>query len=221
MAIFILTPTLGHPTVGYVNSVLRTTSELRAAKVPHALKMVAGVSPIQLARAECARLFLELKPATHLLFVDDDMVFTEFDVLALRGADKPIVGALCTSKTDRVTSYNTLPRASPEVDVDLVEVDGVGAGFMMIRRDVVEAVAAATPDLEISPGLSRKMMFECGSHNGKYLSEDYAFCRRARDLGFSSWAHAGLDVGHEGSKVYRGKHTPAQKISLLTSSYDG
>jgi hypothetical protein len=48
--------------------------------------------------------------------------------------------------------------------------------------------------------------FDCMTDpdSGRYLSEDYAFCRRWRDIGGKIWVDLDCKVGHLGQHMFRG-----------------
>jgi hypothetical protein len=48
---------------------------------------------------------------------------------------------------------------------------------------------------------------------GQYLSEDYAFCRRWRDLGGEIWADMEERLTHAGTAFYTGSLMEALKVA--------
>ena len=216
--IYIGIPTSGDMRAECVLSLLKASQEMRMAGVKHAIGLVIGLSPISLARAEMISVFMSCEEATHLLCIDDDMTFSASDILSLRAAEKPVVGAMCPMKTAKV-SYCVMPSNNPVVDGDCVSVSAVGTGFMMIERGVIEALIEVTPEIEVMPGVKRWPLFEASLVNGEYISEDYTFCAKARALGFGVWAHTAVDIGHVGTHTYRGRHTASQKVGLLKGGW--
>jgi hypothetical protein len=75
---------------------------------------------------------------------------------------------------------------------------------------VVEAHPELTAALDDGP---TTMVFEpmIEPETGEYLSEDYAFCRRWRDLGGEVWADAESPLTHVGHATYRGSLVQALK----------
>jgi hypothetical protein len=92
---------------------------------------------------------------------------------------------------------------------------GTGTGFLLIRRRAIEKVCQAYPRLwynapvyaghepDVEP---RWALFECmiDPENGEYLSEDYAFCRRWRDIGGEIWLHTRSKLSHTGPVTFSG-----------------
>jgi hypothetical protein len=86
-----------------------------------------------------------------------------------------------------------------------------GTGFMLIKRQVLTTMMAAYPHLRYAashvaaspnPSPYQYALFDCmiEPETGVYLSEDYTFCRRWRDLGGEIW----LDT--QGSLIHVGQH---------------
>lgn len=68
----------------------------------------------------------------------------------------------------------------PKTDTDLMEVDGCGSHFVLIRRDVVEAL---TPPYYVFLG---------DTHAG----EDFYFCRKVKEAGFPIYVDLSVQTGH-------------------------
>jgi hypothetical protein len=92
----------------------------------------------------------------------------------------------------------------------------VGNGFLMVRREAIVKMCAAYPQLQYrkvharndarkdSP--NRFALFETmiDKETGEYLSEDYAFCRRWRDLGGEIWLDLESKLTHVGPMRFVG-----------------
>lgn len=98
------------------------------------------------------------------------------------------------------------------------QASGLGAGFLLVHRSVFERLKARHPELRLNNILeygddSAKRadnlyaLFECLIENGTYLSEDFAFCARCRDLGIEIWADLESRLDHYGTHMYRGDFT--------------
>ncbi len=91
----------------------------------------------------------------------------------------------------------------------------IGTGFLLVRRNVIERMCEAYPELRhIAPVFNgrepdkaaRYALFDCmiDSETGEYLSEDYAFCRRWRDLGGAIWLDTRSKLSHTGPITFAG-----------------
>ena len=113
---------------------------------------------------------------------------------------------------------------------DLVELSQLGTGLMLIRRDVVETLGARHPELAFrtdardrqGTGVREEVhalfLPEIDRSSGLMLSEDYAFCRRARDAGFRIWLAPWVRTTHSGPATFRG--SLADLAPLFSSSSD-
>lgn len=155
------------------------------------------------ARNTVAEAFLETKN-DYLLMVDTDIVFTPEDAVQLFKASKPIVGGfyLGVNLADNGTfpvalrqgedgAYWTISKEDvPEKGC--IEVDAVGMGFTLVRREVFEVLK---PDHQMLFPFAETVV------NGRGVGEDIAFCLRAKQEGFQTWLCGDARVGHAKSLV--------------------
>ena len=161
-------------------------------------------SNVNRARNSCAAKFLA-GDATHLMFVDADIQFNPQDIVKLVAHDKDIVGGIYPQKTlPPKMVVNTLDNARTEGD--LIEVGTLGTGFMLIKRGVFDCmIDAGTQKYTDSIGLSKAEdnhqydFFNCTiDSQGRYLTEDWSFCRKWRELGGTIWADTTIALAHVG-----------------------
>lgn len=119
--------------------------------------------------------------------------------------DRDIVGGIYPQKTlPPKMVVNTLNNGKREGD--LVEVGTMGTGFMMIKRVVFEAmIDQGAQKYTDAIGLSNEEnnhqfdFFNCTiDSQGRYLTEDWSFCRRWRELGGQIWADTTIPLVHVG-----------------------
>lgn len=91
-----------------------------------------------------------------------------------------------------------------------------GTGFMLIRRTVVERLVAAYPETRYAamhtyPAPARQSsnlytLFDCmiDPETGTFLSEDFTFCHRWRQIGGKVWLDTRSRLRHVGSYVFQG-----------------
>ena len=135
---------------------------------------------------------------------------------AMRAGVKDIPAA----SLNYVVRFMPSPTNSVEVDDDgFGEVAYVGTGFMLIARDALQRLIDAHPDLRARHGdmagaavAEATMVFDTfiEAETGQYLSEDYAFCRRWRDLGGAIFADFNSRLTHVGNASYEGSLADAQ-----------
>ena len=161
-------------------------------------------SNVNRARNSCAAKFLS-GDCTHLMFVDADIQFNPQDIVKLVNHDKDIVGGIYPQKTlPPKMVVNTLNNS--EQQGDLIEVGTLGTGFMLIKRSVFEKMIeeGATPYVDaigLSPeeNANQYDFFQCTiDSKRRYLTEDWSFCRRWRQLGGKIWADTKIALAHVG-----------------------
>lgn len=101
--------------------------------------------------------------------------------------------------------------SSREVKEGLLAVEHIGTSFMLIAREVLEKMSSTFPELkvihfssELPPDLHDHFycLFELGLHEGRYISEDYSFCRRWREMGGEIFADLSIKLTHQGQEDY-------------------
>lgn len=137
--------------------------------------------------------------------IDADITFNPAHLERALAFDKPIVCIPYALKQDRLQwCMNSLPGEVPDPATGFQKVSTAGTGFMVIKREVFEAMIAAYPEIEYdedlpdAKGQKRWDFFSMGVLKRHYLTEDWYFCVRARQLGFDIWMDALNHVAHEG-----------------------
>ena len=168
---------------------------------------------------------------THLFWIDADLLFTSAAVFRLLLADHPITagvyplkqfnwptGGVPAGMTQREFEdrYNLFPFCPIENQADddgFCEVAAATTGFMCIKREVLAALMRAYPKLNYVPdGPANNpqahlcwRFFDCTvDAGGRYLSEDYAFCKLWRDIGGKIYVDAHSRLDHLGQHLFHG-----------------
>jgi hypothetical protein len=204
----------------YTHCLVATLSEdtrrLLAFRAPVLLAR-APAGMIHLARNEIVRAFLAhpLRPA-YLLFIDTDITWEPELVWRLvdcaSAEDLPAVsGFYSLAEQEAGGPGEPVPMLYDEqmhlvpIRGDLQRVFCAGAGFLLLRRDVLEACfrAYAGP----AP------WFDYGARGGRLVSEDVIFCQRLWDLDIPLHVLTTVHVGHR--KVHTLRFLPLlQCVSL-------
>jgi len=147
----------------------------------------------------------------ELMWIDSDVVFDPADVARLRAHELPFTCGLYPKKGPRQFACEFLP-GTPAVrfgvNGGLVEVRYCGFGFTHVRRAVFEAVRTrlGLPIANQRFGSLRVPYFEpmtVPEPGGRWsLSEDYAFCERAWQVGFTPVADTRIRLWHVGTYRY-------------------
>jgi len=123
----------------------------------------------------------------------------------------------CTSYIINLFPSTEGPTASklqvPVYKHHFIETCETGTGFMLVKRGALERMRAAYPELRHcldTVGENRNKMidgfFDVMTEPGtrRYLSEDYAFCRRWRDMGGKVYLCTRHNLTHTGNHIFRG-----------------
>lgn len=177
--------------------------------VPVKVEAPMGCSVVQWARSVVVEAFLK-SDCTHLFWVDSDIVWTPDDFFRLLGfgATLDVVGAAYPIKAEPggfIIKLFGEPGQRHVNGLGCVKILGMGIGFTLMKRAVVEKVAATKERVrDAVNGAEYADVFRVDRANGGPRGEDLAFFADARKLGFDVWLDPSIQLGHVGSKVYRG-----------------
>jgi hypothetical protein len=152
--------------------------------------------------------------ATHLFWIDDDMTWEPETVLSLLSAGLDFTAVVGMRKTTPLApACNVLPGAAVfDHRTGFMEVRDVGFAFVCLRREVIDRLCEANPDLQYQTGDGSKqyalfldMIDRDSVAEGERLGEDFSFCRRWRAIGGRIWVDPHAELGHWGVSNYRGK----------------
>lgn len=183
--------------------------------IPHGLLTLANSSLITHGRSKIANFFINNTDYDYLFFLDSDIGFDPKYVIRLMNHHKDIVSGAYPMKTIPIR-YN-FTASKPEVkDGNLIKIDSIGMGFVLIHRKVFLDIAKVYPELKYFPGLdeSNEKPTEKEYHNSyhyfsemkkdfQFLSEDISFFHRAKSVGYETWLDTSIELEHIGSHVFR------------------
>ena len=146
-SIFIATPAFGGMvTTTYVTSLLDT--QILLNNIPHTVSFITD-SLIQKSRDILTARFL-ITNYSHILWLDADVGWKAEDVLRLLSHDKDIVCGIYPKKRFPIEYPIVWTEDDKDVDENgLVEIVGAGAGFLLIKREVIEKMVEAYPEKNI------------------------------------------------------------------------
>jgi hypothetical protein len=192
-------------------SFIKWSNTCRQLGIDWTVETMTNESLISRARNTLSAKFLATKESTHLMFIDADIGWEPWHLLALLNHDKDVIGGLYPMKTIPVKwCVNGIPGAPDNDPNGLLEVTKTGTGFMLIKRHVLEKIAshpAVKPfknDIGLDPGLDQymKTYFDTAVRENRYYSEDWTFCENWRDLGGQIWVDKRVLLRHTGTYVF-------------------
>jgi hypothetical protein len=171
---------------------------------------ICGCSVVSRARNMIAHEFLK-SDCDHLLFIDSDMNFEPDSVLRLLAWNqtKPIVGGAYESRKEGKIYILSLDGDKEHIQMDAmgnVKARRIATGFMMIQRQVFEKLAEMHPEWEHKDNTSDAMLhsfFDFKVTRDGYIGEDFLFCDRAQEAGFSVWIDPTIKLGHMGIHEFK------------------
>ena len=205
MGILFATPMYGGQcTEPFFHSVMQTVRELTVAGIEYDWLTERNESLVHRARMEMTAAFLRTRHS-HLFWIDADIEFEPEHVAALWNLEVDIACGCYAMKKPDAQWYAAWKDGALVKDLDQfkgqIEVDYAGTGFLLIRRNVIEELAARAPSWEGANG-PVPALFMTPIHNGCLESEDYHFCRIAREAGFKIVMDPSVRLGHWGQARY-------------------
>lgn len=146
-----------------------------------------------------------------LFFLDDDVVPPHDAILRLLAHKKPIVSGLYYRRCPPIypVMLKEIPGARQWITEfkvpDLLEVDYVGSGCLLIHRDVLNTIS--------KPWFEWKVDREDLPPHQR-MSEDFSFCQKAREHGFKIYVDTSVQCRHLGVGESRieGQFVPGELI---------
>jgi len=225
MKIFIATPAMnGMFYSNYFISALATQAGCTKDGHDVMFYTLSAESLIPRARNKCAMAFVE-SGFDKLMFIDADIGWKYEDLKLLMESDKKIIGGTYAIKqfpirmnfNPLMPHYEVFGRdrsmeaykkfvetyADPNGEV---EVRHLPTGFMMIDRSVIETLCR-TESIYVSPKGAELIesidLFPSGVVGSRYESEDWGFCRIAREMGIPSHLQTRIICSHMGNMIYK------------------
>jgi hypothetical protein len=158
---------------------------------PHVKHIKTDSAPqttVDIKRNNCSEAFLD-SDCTNILFWDSDTVAPPGAVQKLLDADKSVIGGVVYTKSgyhSPVFGYWDKKRQMFSTPIPfeynkLRQVDILGTGFMMVKREVFEKL--------------ERPWFQCYEKGGN-AREDIYFCLKCKEAGIPIYIDTGLHCGH-------------------------
>jgi len=174
------------------------------------IETLTNESLINRARNTMTANFLANPERTHLVFIDADIGWKPWHLLAIIDRNVDVIGGLYPMKTLPIKwCVNGIENGHDSGD-GLVEVSKIGTGFMAIKREVFfklnshQSVHSYQNDIGMNPDLDQHMKTYFGTdvRGGRLLSEDWQFCDNFRQLGGKVYVDTRVRLKHTGSFTF-------------------
>ena len=136
--------------------------------------------------------------ATHVLFIDSDIVFSPNNVINLLDFDEEIVGAAYSKRVEPIitTAWHKIDDWNSHVIVEEqtdshIKVEAMALGFCLIKTSVFDK-------LELP-------WFQLGFYKNQYTGEDIEFFRKCNNADIPIWLdiQTTCELGHLGTKEFK------------------
>jgi len=134
--------------------------------------------------------------ATHLLFVDSDMVFPYEVIPLLLAHNKDIIGVEYNRR--KFPLEGTSEPLTEKKEGEIYQAKYVGTGVMLINLSIFDKEWVDPKTGNKTPWFS----FGRDSQGALALGEDAWFCYSAQDNGHEVWIDPTIKVGHIGNYIY-------------------
>jgi hypothetical protein len=231
--LMVCTPMYGSKCHGaYLSSILSLLKLCSIIGIRVGVSTICNESLLQRSRNYVVDEFLR-SGFTHLLFIDTDIQFKPEHVIAMIMTDKDIVGAPYPEKididwnnivqviNDNKATVENLHRMAGQFAFDrntdpsnLIEVDVMKPGFMMVKRKVFDRIQAIYPENYYKPdhigithfdGARHIQMFfsvEIDPETRKLVTEYEFFCKLWRKIGGKIYMCPWIVLNHIGNHLY-------------------
>lgn len=186
----------------YMMSVVALVRDLEREGIPYDI-VTGSDSAVHRNRYYLTQTFLESE-WSHMMFIDADIEFKSEDVAKLWNLDADVgVGVYRLKREGSALAAHTRGNLMGLEDLpdEPFEVDYAGTGFMMIKRETLEAIAPGLETIDTERGPMQRW-FAFDVVDGVELPEDYSFCERVRKAGKKVIMDPSIIVKHWGLKGY-------------------
>lgn len=166
----------------------------------------------------------------YIMWFDDDMLYPHDIIIRYLEHDPEIIGCLYFKRAEPFSPigymsgknptkpYNAIEPQSIPTDKDVIEVDALGYGGMMVSMKTYEKMG----DKKWTHyGENYHLPFECEGH----LTHDIQFCKDAKECGVKILMHTKVRPGHIGERVvtendYKNPFDKTPKVTVIMPTTD-
>ena len=226
-SLFVATPCYGGMvTQEYALSMMELTHACLFNNIQLSVRLVGNESLITRGRNHLVSAFMA-SDFENFMFIDADIEFDAMDVIKMLKYDELVLSGAYPLKTEPIKYVvNGMSNKKHNKYENLLSVRDTGTGFLLFKREVIEKMKKAYPELHYETDL------DCESYmgiqdenyknklkenlyslfdtmhdtedNNRYLSEDFTFCKRWKDIGGEIWLDTDINLSHVGRKKYVG-----------------
>lgn len=205
----------GRIDVWYVNSLTNTIKMAKDRDIEITPMWVSFDALLQRARNDTIHIALE-SGMDDLIFIDSDIEWEPEWFFKLLDYQQDIVGGTYPKKSDR-EEYVTRQLIKRPITggTDLIEVDGLGTGFVKLsRRALTYLWNSSKPYIDPKDNKERRMICDVVIENGSMISEDIHMFNKLQRGGFKIYLDTSMTCNHTGPKKFTGDYASWYKNFL-------
>lgn len=195
----------GRLDVWYVNSLSNTIKESFKHDVEIIPLWISFDALLQRARNDTVHVALDME-CDDLIFIDSDIEWKPEWIFKLLDYDVDVVGGTYPKKGD-IEEYvlRQLKRKPKDPVTGLLEVDGLGTGFVRLSRKALQHLwAISDPYIDPKDNKERRMIFDVVVENQGLISEDINMFNKLNRAGYKVWLDPTMTCNHTGPKKFQG-----------------
>ena len=203
--VIIATPCYGGVSADFASSLAASVGLFMAHGIELLPVLLPNHSVIRTARNRLLVEAIKLE-ADDIVWVDSDISWAPMDLLKLCLHEEDVVGATYRKKMPESTHFTLMlikGNESPDWR-GLVEVSRLGTGFLRMSKKAMKDLSDSSIEYTDAQNILIRNVFEIGLFNGEFLSEDFFVCEKLKKLGYKIMLDSKINLGHEGSYIYRG-----------------
>lgn len=209
MKVIFCTPSLGGPTKPYIAAMEASIPLIVEAGWTEGYAQEIGCPYISQARNVMLRRALDAG-ADVIVFIDYDLSWRPGDLLELLRTEGDVVAGTYRFRQQAeryMGTWYTGPNGTPLCRPDgCIAAEFVPAGMLKVTASAVSRFGWKYPELLYGKSYAPHIdLFNHGAHQNIWFGEDYAFCRRWREMGEQVWLLPDMEIAHhQGETPYPG-----------------
>lgn len=189
----------------HMRSCMNLKEELTKQGLKHDWLIGTNESLVTRARNEMTASFLTTD-YEFMMWLDSDIEFEPEHIAAVWNMDADVGVGVYAMKKMGEDWYAAWHQGKLVKDLSQfdgpIKVDYAGTGFMLIKRNVIESLADKATTYQNGAKHVVSELYITSVHDGVYESEDYHFCRKAREAGFTIMMDPDVKLRHWGQFPY-------------------
>lgn len=196
----------GSVDVWYANALMNTIKESFKYDIEITPIWISFDALLQRARNDTIQLALT-QGFDDLVWIDSDIEWHPEQFFKLLNYEEDIVGGTYRKKHDNYEEYvvRQLQTRPINPETGLVEVDGLGTGFVKMSRKSMQYLWDCSEKyIDPKDDQERSMIFDVVLENGELVSEDINAFNKLTRGGFKIWLDTNITCNHTGPKKFTG-----------------